>query len=460
MIKQLLLSILFTVSLLANDPEKEFVQNLEKMIHAAEKSWPGFTLSHPIVISFDNGHLYGFQLKNPDKAWQKIDKDIWFLANDPWGIAHIPFSPFHPLNNEKVMIFHVAKDDKTALFAVVHENFHLHQFAHFPPPVFSEGYRDHLDPTNLALIEMEEASLIHYLRAKSDPQEFLKDFLAVNQVRQLLMAPSSINWEYHQQLMEGLADYASYRLFETVGLKWPQTPIETLTKPIPNLSDYAIKWRHYGMGSTLAMALDALKVPHWQETVEKTGKSPGEFLKEALPLSASEILDRFDLARIQQHFTSLHDHILREVAFYTSEVHEHLTAHEKAPGTIIRLSILRNQGSAGGGENLKSYYLPQGGTLALRDTSNSISNDQSWNLKLVNIAHLFIKAGGVREFKLQDDTTIDIDGETLLLNDLAAHPKIKSFFSMSWSSKQGEFHSVGNEGLLEVDEDGVVTILF
>ena len=133
MIKKLLLLILFSTSTLLaeTDAEKKFVDNLHQLIEA-KASWPGFRLSHPIVIAFDNGHLYGFQLKTPDKAWQKIGDQLWFSSKDPWAFAKIPFSPFHPLGSEQAMIFHVSSDRERALFAVVHETFHLHQFTGFP----------------------------------------------------------------------------------------------------------------------------------------------------------------------------------------------------------------------------------------------------------------------------------------------------------------------------------------
>ena len=128
--------------------------------------------------------------------------------------------------------------------------------------------------------------------------------------------------------------------------------------PIPSRSletahsqscDYAIKGRHYGVGAALAMALDALEIPQWRETVEATGQSLAHSCLRrwpCLPLksckgSSSPALPRaipLSMRKSPAQWRAM-----------PGEVQDHLTAHQKAPGTSIRLGMLHNQGAAGGG---------------------------------------------------------------------------------------------------------------
>lgn len=444
--------------------EQEFIEKLQAMVELAQSGkselpWPGFQLTRPIVVSFDSGHVYALQLKNPDSQWQKLGDKIWHSSKDHWGIAQIPFSPFHQLGDEQVMLFHIQRPDNKGLFIIVHESFHLHQFAHFPEPKASE-YRDLMNTENLALMELEEAALADLLSGSDCDREILKDFMAVNQARYLLISQSSVDWERHQQLMEGLADYAAYRLLEAADLAWSDWPYDELVKPIRNLCDYALKWRHYAMGAALGMLVDHLNVAHWREETESNAKSPEEWLADALALPAQEILERLELARLKYRHADLQNLVGKEVDRYAQELESHMANHRISPGTLIRLSSLPRQGGSGGGTNAKLLTLPQGGTLSIQDTSTAISQDQTWKLKLVNIAHLFQLDGGMREFKLDEETEVVIDGDKVDLNLLALMPSKRTFRRLQWSGKQGEFSSLGHQGTLEVDVYGCVIIRF
>ncbi|MCE5319139.1 MAG: hypothetical protein LLG04_17480, partial [Parachlamydia sp.] len=415
--------------------------------------------SRPIIVSFDSGHLYALQLKNPDSHWRKLGKKIFYSPTDHWGIAQIPFSPYHELGQEQVMLFHMRQPDNKGLFVIAHESFHLHQFAHFPAPSLS-GYCDQMNAANLALMQVEEATLAHLLGQMDFQIEILKDFIAVNQTRYLFISPSSVQWEQHQQLMEGLADYSAYRLLEAANIDWADWPYDTLVKPIDSLCDYAMKWRHYAMGAALGMLLDHLNVERWREQTESTGRSPGEWLSEAIALPASEVQERLEIARLKYHHSDIEGIVVKEVETYAKELESHMTNHRKSPGTLIRLGSLPLQGGSGGGRNAKSFTLPEGGSLSIRDSSTAISDDQTWRLKLVNIAHLFQLEGGIREFKLVEGTEMIIDGKKVDLQHLALIPSKRHFRQLQWTGKQGEFSSSGHDGTLEVDVHGCVSIRF
>lgn len=443
--------------------EREFVEKLQVMVELAqsgksELSWPGFQLTRSIVVSFDSGHVYAIGLKSADSHWQKQGK-IFYSERDHWGVGQIHFSPFHQLGEEQVMVFHINRPDNKGLFIIVHETFHLHQFAHFPAPRYSD-YRDQMNAENLALMELEEAALVDLLSDENFEIEILKDFMAVNQARHLLISPSSVEWERHQQLMEGLADYAAYRLLEAADLAWVDWPSDDLVKPINNLCDYALRLRHYAVGSAIGMLLDHLEVERWREETERTGKSPEQWLSEAIAMPAQEIFERLERTRIKYRHIELQDLVGHEVARYSQELGSHMDNHRKSPGTLIRLGSLPKQGGSGGGTNARSFTLPEGGTLSIRDSSMAISQDQTWKLKLVNIAHLFQLDSGVREFKLDEGTELVIDGKKVGLNHLALMPSKRPFRQLQWSGKQGEFSSHGHQGILEVDVHGCVTIRF
>lgn len=467
MFKYIILLLLFFNSLTAKEfvnSEKRFIEKLQVMVELAQEGkselpWPGFRLSRPIVVSFDSGHVYAVGLKNADLKWERIGEKLWYSETDKWGIAQISFSPFHQLGQEQVMVFHIQQPDNKGLFIIAHESFHLHQFAHFPAPRIS-AYRDQMNVDNLALIEVEEAALADLLSDEHFEIEILKDFMAVHNARHVLISPSSVVWERHQQLMEGLADYAAYRLLEAAGLDWVEWPSDELVKPIHNLCEYTLKWRHYTVGAALGMLLDHLDVRRWREQTERNGKSPEEWLSDAIALPAPDAWERLELARLKYRHAELQGRVGDEVDRYAKELESHMDNHRKSQGTLIRLAALPRQGGSGGGTNAKLLTLPQGGTLSIQDTSTAISQDQSWRLKLVNIAHLFQFDEGVREFKLDECTEMVIDGKTISLQLLALVPSKYHFRQLQWSGEQGEFSSVGHQGTVEVDVHGCVTIRF
>src|SRR5262249_31285072 len=151
--------------------------------------------------------------------------------------------------------------------------------------------------------------------------DFLKDFLALNQFRHQLMRPSSIEWEQHQQIMEGLADYSAYRLLQIANMPWPETPAEALSGEIQSSIDYAIQRRHYSVGAALAMTLDILKVNNWREVTEKRGVSQQEQLTKLFSLTPQEIVERVEMARISYQYQPIHQIVAKEVETYVQEVY-------------------------------------------------------------------------------------------------------------------------------------------
>lgn len=481
-----LLTLVLTAAVSGNSLEKESrppPQELESVLKVsqildnlrgdANLVWSGYDIEKkPLVITFDNGHLYAFNLTHPSAFWHAVkleNKTVLYSSTDHWNAMQAHMHPEFPIDGQNAYVFDLdlMKGNPVLPFLVlVHERFHQHQFGHFKKTTQPDAYKDHLNSENIALMQLEERVLIEFTKAAPwDKKEIIKDFMAVNSTRRNLLDPSSLAWEYDQQRMEGLADYVSIKLFDEVGIFPEFYGYPHLTFLLEgyindqNVAERAMKWRHYGVGAAIGFALDFLQVPDWKQQVENQGFSQVELLEKVLQLSKDECAQRLEKVKRTHHFAELQSLAKKSLKKYQKKIAKAVSQYQSLDGIAVTLEKPSGQPVAGGGNSLAMYQLADGTMLSLDDTSRSATEDHFWQLEFNRLPVLFQKKEGVREFKIETDADIVLDGEHYNLQDLIKEGVSKAFHTIAWECKMSRFFSEQHPGKL-IATQGKVSILY
>ncbi len=440
-----------------------------------KEAWPGYDLStSPLVISFENGHLYAFNLKSDNAAWQTIfaaGKSVKYSVEDPWGASKVQMHPGFMIDGQAAFVFRFDLFQRGPSFLpfliLVHECFHQHQFGHFAIDEKAlEGYQDHLNGENLALMQLEEILLVDFLKSEGDQKrEALKDFTAINKLREGMLQPASLLWERNQQRMEGLADYVSMKTFAIANIL-PEfndhahlLATMQMTAHDDNVSERAIKRRHYGIGATLAYALDYLQVSDWKQQVERQGKGLDELLQQAVNLSEAESAERALQAKATHHFDHIQTKAVAALQEYQDEIADSMQAYQEIQGVEIILQIPPGVHVSGGGSNSDMYYLADGSTLFVNNNSVSTTTDSLWRLTLKDAPFLLQNKAGEKQFKVEHDLDIVLDQKTYHLSEIFSGGEEKKFTTLSCKGKFGMFQSEQHPGVICI-ENGKLRIKF
>ena len=438
---KIILKILFTVCLINNIiyahendstlKEQKIIESILTITQYSHQSksnavWPGYDLTQtPIIISFKNGHVFVLNHSSANPAFETLSLNgnkVQHSPKDLWGLSQTAFNPNYPFEGESAYVFNMDqayRDPKKPLHVLVHERFHKYQFGHFNPPPILGNYQDHLNPENLALAKLEEKALLEFMQAKDEAQqgEYLRDFIAINSMRRLLIHIPSAAWEDHQQVMEGLADYVGYKMLGVLhlvpGFDARQELAQALRKEFmgEDYSDHAIKWRHYSIGASIGYILDGLKVPYWKKRIEQGQATLQEILNETVHMSSQEMENRFEKAKIAYGYEDIYDKIAATTHKFETEIQSMMDSYEKLNGIIVSIGN-PGKGLSGSGYNERMLYLPDGTTLSINDNLKSLSDDNFWKLQLKNIPYLFKKGSGEIEFKVDASCEILIDRQT------------------------------------------------
>lgn len=455
---------------------KIIAQTIEGLHQHHQQIWDGYDISSaPVVITFENGHIYAFNLKSQDPVWKRMTvagKPVLFSDKDKWGVTQVKMQSGFEIENQQAFVINIEVMDNNEepympFLVFVHERFHEHQFSYFAPnPQGVGNYTDHLNTNSLVLMQLEELLLTDYLKADTDAArvDLLKDFLAVNKVRSRMLTLSSILWEQHQQIMEGLADYASIKTYEVLpiisGFDSRQHLLETMQKYVDSdqITERAMKWRHYGVGATLGHALDFLQV-EWKGHVEYEGISQVEILEKALPLSDTEVSARLEKVKSAHDFAGINARITTIVDKHVAYLQGLQNDFDSAQGVIVNLEKPMRIGVSGGGRNRGMFFLEDGSTISLNDHSVSTSSDKRWKIEFNNVPHLFQARKGTRTFKVDPRLTIQLDGKSYLASDLVKSNTSKPFRAIQWKSGSCSFQSSQHPGVLKV-QDGELMVIY
>ncbi|HRD56223.1 MAG TPA: hypothetical protein PLC42_07495 [Parachlamydiaceae bacterium] len=454
--------------------EESFVEKIQLTVDAlsSEKDlvWKKFDLLEtPLVITFSNEHIYAFGLKKNHAAWQekKIGNSaVLFSEKDHWNLKEIAMQDQFLLDGQKVFVFRIDEETNPNTFVerpilvLVHELFHRYQFGHFERLRDVGQYADSLNIENLALIHLEERILIDFVTAEeTDKLNILKNYMAVHQARSKIISPSSLNWEYFQQMMEGLADYASIQTFKT----FPVIPGFSEKKHLFHLfsgyvhsqdpQELAVKWRHYGVGAMVGFALDFLNVQDWKERVE-TGEAQGIILKEALALKDEEVFDRLELMKTLYGYDAIFLNIEQNVNDFEKKLENYLAAYEAEKGIVAHIGRPFDASINGGGSNYGIFHLQDGNTMLVKDRSFSSTADNLWEIEFKDVPLFFQDKAGDRIVKVDPDLKLLVDGVSYSAKELIETKAPLSFESIYWDCSTSRFKSSGRTGELYFNEEG------
>lgn len=421
--------------------------------------WPGYDLGkRPLVVTFDNGHFYGFNFESENGAWEREqvgEETVLHAVNDVWGLRDVQLHPCFDVDGTEVYVFRIdtMEDALMPFFVMLHEYFHQYQDKHFKGEEKGE-YVDHMNPENLALMHLEEKILLGFLR--SGESGFLKDFLVVNHARRELLAESSWHWENEQQSIEGMADYVGSKTFDVLKLIPEFDGRQHLVRTLPDdhsdaITDRAIQWRHYGVGTALGYALDQLEVVDWKRQVEE-GKSLMALLEEAV----GEV-DTGYLPHIKKTYgyDQIKHQVGSKIASYKSMIEGHKQRYQSLSGPTLRMTRPSIPFS-GGGTNAGQYYLEGGSCLFVGDTSFSTSEDGYWSFKTENLPYMIQEKEGISEMKLGSEIALTIDGKP---HSIEPGTQI-AFNELTLKSANCELSSRNYPGTIECNIDGSLIVTY
>ena len=141
-------------------------------------------------------------------------------------------------------------------------------------------------------------------------------------------------------MVEGLADYAAAKnldVFEYFGKKTGQKHLlvvmEQYTKD-DDITSRALKWRHYGVGSSIAYALDYLQVPDWKKQVENDIPLQ-TILDRHLPVNSSESAQLYQFATEKYNLTDIKRHVEQKINDYNKMINDCMVGFQNRPGIIF-----------------------------------------------------------------------------------------------------------------------------
>ncbi len=456
--------------------EAQFVEKISQTTdflahqNSANKVWKSFDLSKtPVIVTFSNNNIYAFGLKNPSSAWQKKSigkQNVLFSEIDHWGLNKVSMQAGFLVDGEEAFVFNIDESEGKGLterpiMVLVHELFHHYQFEHFKEPTEFGNYTDQMNIQNLSLINLEERILIDFLKVKEEYKlDMLKNYMAVNETRKQLIDPDSIRWERFQQVMEGLADYASIQTFNS----FPIIPEFNAQKHLQYVlagyiysedpQELAVKWRHYGVGATLGIALDYLKIKDWKEQIEKGDESQISILEKHVKLSDMEVQNRLAIVKQNYNYDEIEQELTGKVQSFQSMISDLMGDYQKQKGLIVTIQKPYDASVNGGGSSHGIFHLEDGLTVSVKDKSFSASTDNLWKIELKEIPFIFQDSSCSRILKVDDQLEIVLDGTSHTLESLKKPHHPIFFNSISWDDKTSSFESHDREGRLLYTEDG------
>lgn len=441
--------------------------------------WPGFNLcSKPFFITFHNGHIYAFNIKMHEGQWKRTEiegMEIFYTDKDQWGITAAPMQFNFEIQGQEAFIFRLDMMTDPAFlpyFVMVHERFHVYQIDHFASEQNFESleggadYPEITNTENLALMQLEELVLLDFMKAlldgsSNEANQLLKTYISIHQKRQKLLQPNSITIEDRQQMVEGLADYASAKNLdvfgyfgEKMGHKHILQTMKNYTEE-ENISERAQKWRHYGVGASLAYALDFLQVPNWKKAIERN-ISLQSLVESRVSVSPNEALSLFQTASDRYNYPALIKDTKEKIESHQKMLQSHQDKFQKLPGIVINIQTPPDSGLSAGGYSKGVFSLTDGSMFSVEDTSKTSSADNRWILELRSMPYIFQTNDGFRRFKIQKDTLeVLVDGKVCRLEEMRGIP----FNQLTLKTSSCSFKSTQNKGYISL-ENGELNITY
>lgn len=429
----------------------------EQMESDQSHIWPTLNWkSAPLIVSFENGDIFAFNLKTKDPAWEKIllsGHQVLYTKQDKWGLmVHHMQSDFE-IEGQSAFLYQMKMTDSVFhdVSILAHERFHRHQGEKFEMREGQGMSVDFLNEENLTWSEIEDDLLRGFLKSTgAEKMEYLKDYIAVNNMRREAIDPLTKQWENGQLRMEGIADYVSTKALGGESL------LLALHPEMEHKSDFideSIKWRHYMAGATIAYALDYVGVKDWKATIENGDALP-DLLSRSMPINKPDQEQRIVKVQARLNYKKRRKKVDDCVDNYFDRVGQIEGKYEKQDG--VKMFLGRPPVSiSGGGANDELVYLDGGTVVALNDSSVASTNDGKWSFETKRISHLYQHNLGVREVKIDKKAAVLINQVWFSMDELLEQPREYPFNSLKIECKNSFLDSKEHTGILVVDQDGL-----
>lgn len=398
--------------------------------------WPGLKWSEaPLVLTYEDGEVYAWGLQNPASEWKAVgESGILKAEQDAWDLGQLKMHPAFQIDNEEVFLFRM--NGERAVKILAHERFHRYQMDRFEEGASSDGYLQHLNGENVALMGLEESLLQEFVQ--SGRMESLKEYAAVHRERVKMLDEDSLAWEEMQLRFEGLADYVAAKM--TGDEKSVLANIDE-----ERLVENAMKWRNYGVGAALGLGLDSLNVSGWQQAVEK-GASLNQLLDQQFQFAAGEDQALIKAAKKRLNFKRKRKKALDQVGEYEAKLQGLKDDFDAAEGVEIKVGSLIGVGVSGGGRSSAIYYLSDGSQVSVMDQSLSTSVDGRWSFETKAPSTLYQLSGGFRKVKASKDCAVVLDDQPFIAQ--GEEPKEYPFSSLKLDSEEISFNVQDAQGIL------------
>lgn len=460
--KYIIIISLFITCLLIADPvttseNTRVLLIADQMYKDQSPIWPTLNWkSGPLIVTFDSGRIYAFNLKTEDPDWQKVkieEHTILVADKDKWGLLPLQMQSDFEIEGQDAFVYHMKMTDSSLhdVSILAHERFHRHQGEEF---IMREGQGvslDHLSVENLTWGDIEDQLLRDFLKSTSEEKlEHLKDYISVNRMRRDAIEPLSIQWENGQLRMEGLADYVSTKAYggeELLLAMHPEVEHED------DFVDEAIKWRHYMAGAAIGYGLDYIGVAEWKSRAEE-GEPLADILYTSMPIAKLEQDQRIKKVQKRLNYKKRRRSAQDKLDQHHDLLDELEREYEKSHG--IKMFLGRPPvGISGGGANDSMVYLDNGSIVALNDASIATTSDGKWSFETKKVSHLFQHRKGVREVKVDKMAAVLINDVWFSMDELLETPKEYPFTALKIECKDSFLNSQEHPGVLIVDEEGV-----
>lgn len=381
--------------------EEQLVQ-LAKLYREEQSAWPGLQWSEaPLIVTFEDGDIFAIGLNESASDWKEVrlqGETLLLAKEDKWNLKREKMHPFFPIGDQEAFVFRMNSPKSVKI--LTHERFHRFQMDHFEDGDSAGGYKQHLNVENVALMAVEESLLQEFVQLNS--LESLNEYIAIHRERVALIDEESLAWEEMQQRLEGLADYVAAKMNGEEKMVLEKINDE-------NLVENAMKWRHYGVGAALGLALDALNVANWKQKVQ-SGESLGKLLDQAISLTKDQERMLSKKAKKRFKYLSKKKKVAKQIGGYQAVLEDIDAEFASTQGPSLKIGSLQGVGVSGGGRSQAIYYLEDGSQVLVKDESFSGSMDGRWTFETKAPTTLY-QRNGYREVKALSEVEITLNDQ-------------------------------------------------
>ncbi|MCK4244462.1 MAG: hypothetical protein KAX20_02420 [Candidatus Omnitrophica bacterium] len=318
--------LLWPIKLIAQEPStfQPYLKLLEKALclhtEQYQKIWPGYNLNDFPIALYNDKEAYLVNHPSPGQEFQQTKEAIanYPVYHSPQGVPQFRANTSIEYNGSLTSIFQIYEGMPETGFY----NFLFHEVFHS----FAEGIEgikgrygnvllqpffptDNSEYYVLAFIEQQLLKEACLVEDEKKGIEKIQHYYTVHDRRISLADPSFAEFEYEEQIHEGLAEYAGNKGLELMGFKDKAKAnlINLLDRKIEAPSEF--RGRCYGTGRALAILLDNL-YSGWKHNLSSKVNLNDLLrlkIKPAKDTNLDSILAKYEYGQLHKYFSEVLD---------------------------------------------------------------------------------------------------------------------------------------------------------